>query len=149
MLRTKLLDPRPRSSNGLSLIEVCLAIAILALIFANLSFIFDQGYLFLRKTRLSRQAFFLAEERMEELLNSGTVDTPGSFREGKGSPYGPPYQAFQREVKIDIPAPSVVSDGGCAGPVVGCSDTAEVNVTIYWNGASGEQSFSLVSLVTK
>jgi len=148
MLKLKSLGLRPRSSNGLSLIEVCLAIAILAIIFTNLSFIFDQGYLFLRKTRLSRQAFLLAEERMEELLHENTVDSPNTYNETKGlKPYDPPFEAFKREVIINKTATSVL---GCGGPGVaaGCEGRlAEVNVTIYWNGTSGEQSFSLVSLV--
>ena len=95
MIKPKFPSLRSRSSNGLSLIEVCLAIAILAIIFTNLSFIFDQGYLFLRKTRLSRQAFFLAEEKIEELLSADVVNDPDGYNETKYW-LDPPFEAFQR-----------------------------------------------------
>lgn len=144
MIKTKSSASHARPSNGLSLIEVCLAIAILAVIFANLSFIFNQGYLFLRKTRLSRQAFFLAEERMEYLLIANAVNDPDSFNVTPKQPVGAPFEAFQYEVSIKNDTSAVLSctGGGCGGKL------AEVNVTIYWNGTSGEQNFSLVSLVS-
>jgi len=147
MIKPKFPSLRSRSSNGLSLIEVCLAIAILAIIFTNLSFIFDQGYLFLRKTRLSRQAFFLAEEKIEELLSADVVNDPDGYNETKYW-LDPPFEAFQRSVSVSKTAASLTSCGGAGAPV-GCDGKlAEVNVTIYWNGTSGEQNFSLVSLVS-
>jgi len=150
MIKVKYSGLRVRSSNGLSLIEVCLAIAILAIIFTNLSFIFDQGYMFLRKTRLSRQAFFLAEEKMEELLHENTVNSPTNEAKAR---LDSPFEAFQRSVSIDLLNAASLRSVCCTSPGVGCvlgcgSRLAEVNVTIYWNGTSGEQSFSLVSLVS-
>lgn len=135
-----------RSAKGLSLIEVCLAIAIVAIIFTHLSFIFDQGYSFLRKTRLSRLAFFLAEEEMERLLDSRAVDDPDDgWNITTKTAFDPPFAAFQRQISIDKTASSVAT--ACGG--TGCGGRlAEVNVTVYWNGTSGEQSFSLVSLVS-
>lgn len=129
---------RIRFLNGLSLIEVCLAIAILAVIFISLSGIFNQGYRFLRKTKLRNMACFLAQEKMEVFLHNST------FLLGNNSSVmnlSAPYQDFRGEINITSPASGEGSMPGVDATL------ARINVTIYWNGTSGEQNFSLTSLV--
>jgi hypothetical protein len=133
-------DLRHRPSQALSLIEVCLAIVILSLILISLSSVFTQGYRFLRKTRMSNMACFLAQEKMEDFLHNSTID------QSRGNYIGtldPPYQDFRGTVNVIYPASGYGNNSTVEGYM------ALVNVTIFWQGQSGqEQNYSLSSLVT-
>ncbi|MCX5708735.1 MAG: prepilin-type N-terminal cleavage/methylation domain-containing protein [Candidatus Omnitrophica bacterium] len=126
---------RVKSFRGLSLIEVCVAIAIMAIILVSLSGIFNQGYRFLRKTRMNHLACLLAQEQMENLTHEYIFPSPGSFNnvENLGD--------FTRQVILICPA----AQG--SDPAVNAT-LAEISVTVSWQGQSGVQSFTLTSMVS-
>jgi Tfp pilus assembly protein PilV len=132
---------RRTSLSGLSLIEVCIAIVVLAVILTSLSSVFNQGYRFLRKTRLSQTACFLAQEKMEQLLhNNATFDYLATIN-GTENPLPAPFQNFWRTVNVTSPAAAGTN------ATVNAS-LALINVKVYWQGQRGQQNFTLISLVS-
>jgi len=126
--------------NGLSLIEVCLATVILAIILASLSSVFTQGYRFLRKTRMSHLACFLAQEQMEKLLDNSTFSYLGSINGSQS--LTAPYQDFNGTVNITFPVSGVGSNATVD------SYLARINVTVSWQGQKGIQNLTLTSLLS-
>jgi prepilin-type N-terminal cleavage/methylation domain-containing protein len=131
-----------KSFQGLSLIEVCIAIAILAIVLVSLSGIFNQGYRFLRKARMNHLACLLAQEQMENLTNeyiftdlNANIDYFNQTEVLSG-----PFQGFNRTVNVTYWA----SEG--SDPLVR-EDLAQINVTVSWQGQSGVQNYNLTSLV--
>jgi prepilin-type N-terminal cleavage/methylation domain-containing protein len=124
--------------RGLSLIEVCVAIAILAIILVSLSGIFNQGYRFLRKTRMNHLACLLAQDQMENLMNEYIFADISSFN--GNATLSAPFQDFNGQVNISYPA-----SGGSNSDVN--ANLSRVNVTISWQGQSGVQNFTLTTLV--
>jgi prepilin-type N-terminal cleavage/methylation domain-containing protein len=130
-----------RSSNGLSLIEVCIAIAILAVMLTSFSGIFNQGYRFLRKARMNNLACLLAQEQMEKLLHNSSFSYLGSIN-GATQPLSAPYQDFSGQVNITYPATGEGSSSSVD------ANLTRITVTIYWQGQSGQQNLTLTSLVS-
>jgi prepilin-type N-terminal cleavage/methylation domain-containing protein len=143
MLESRLRQTRIKTFQGLSLIEVCVAIAILAIILVSLSGIFNQGYRFLRKTRMNYFACFLAQEQMENLTHQyifPLLDADRGCFNRTVTSLGGPSQNFTRQVNISYPA--------TVGSVPAVrANLAEINVTVSWRGQTGVQNFTLVSLV--
>ncbi len=126
--------------NGLSLVEVSIAIAILAVILVSLSSVFTQGYRFLRKTRMSHLACFLAQEKMEQFLHNSTFDYLGSINGSQN--LAAPYQDFNGTVNVTYPATGAGSNATVD------SYLARINVTVSWQGQKGVQNLTLTSLVS-
>ena len=139
MFNGKFREPRVKSFQGLSLIEVCVAIAIVAIILTSLSGIFNQGYRFLRKTRMNHLACLLAQKQIENLTHENIFSHLGSLN-GTGT-LGAPFQDFSGQVNVTCPA-SEPSDPAVRAYL------AEINVTVSWQGQSGVQNFTLTSLVS-
>jgi prepilin-type N-terminal cleavage/methylation domain-containing protein len=140
MINRKYKVPNLKFPRGLSLVEVCIAIAILAILLSSLSGIFNQGYRFLRKTRMTHLACFLAQQEMEKLMHNYTVEilkNGGSLNSSAN--LNPPFENFMGQVNITYPS----SEGNSSiQPYL-----AQINVTVSWPGQSGVQNFTLISLV--
>jgi prepilin-type N-terminal cleavage/methylation domain-containing protein len=136
MFNSEFRQLREKSSQGLSLIEVCVAIAIVAIILTSLSGMFNQGYRFMRKTRLSQMACLLAQEKMEQLMHEYIFASINSYNASEPLPLN-----FTRQVKVTYPA----SEGSAPGVN---ATMAQVNVTVSWPGQLGVQNFTLISLVS-
>jgi type II secretory pathway pseudopilin PulG len=104
--------------KALSLIEVCIATGILVILLAAILNSVNQGYRYLRKTRLQTVASFLAQEAMELKFswNTATNDTLNTVTS---------FPDFQREV--------IVSN---APWYVGRLRKIQVNVNWQENGAT-------------
>jgi prepilin-type N-terminal cleavage/methylation domain-containing protein len=135
MPNSKFRGPRVKSFQGLSLIEVCVAIAILAIILTSLSGIFNQGYRFLRKTRMTHLACLLAQEQMERLMHDNIFPFLGSLNRTVSL-----GDDFRGQVNVTSPA-SEPSDPAIQAFL------AEIKVMVFWQGQSSEQNFTLTSLV--
>ena len=133
-------EARPTFPQGLSLIEVCVAIAILAILLVNLSAVFNQGYRLLRKSKLSAMASFLAQDKMEELMHNRTFSLLGSVN--NTTVLSAPYQDFTRQVNVTKPA-AILGANATVN-----STLAQINVKVSWNGSGGQRNFTLTSLVS-
>jgi Tfp pilus assembly protein PilV len=67
------------SDNGLSIVEVCISIAILAIILVPVAGIFTQGYRYLRNIRERAAAYSLARGILEEYSDWTKVTNPPEF----------------------------------------------------------------------
>jgi Tfp pilus assembly protein PilV len=132
-LRSRSKDNR----KGLNLIEVVIATFLYLIIMVSLLNVFNQGYRFLRKSRMAQTAYFLAQEKMEEVLTGSVFPGPGSHNETRANVTN--FTDLQRQVNFTCPPAWLNSS---------YSGLAAVNVTVYWQGQQGEQSFSLLSLVS-
>ncbi|MDD5729547.1 MAG: hypothetical protein PHN57_00250 [Candidatus Omnitrophica bacterium] len=112
--------------KGLSLVEVCLAMAILVTIVAVMAHSINEGYSYLRKTRLLTIGQFLAQEAMEENCTWPAVAAARAAVPG--------FSGFDRQITVVTPA-------------LGYNDLAQVQVSVYWQGDKGEQSFVLKTYV--
>lgn len=109
-------------NKAFSLIEIVIAIAILALILGGMTAIFSQGYLYLRKVRYKTIALALLQEKLEEESHW----PPTSSSEGYGSISG--YADFRREV--------TVSDYLYPGQL------KKVTVSVWWDSDKNSKSIS-------
>lgn len=133
------------SKRALSLIEVCISIVIVAMVLASMVGIFSQGYRYLRKARMKTTAYFLAQEKMEELSTDSDAtlfSAPDSHDEARGVVDATLFPGFEREVDVTCPYDPCVPPASCPYP-----NLAQITVIVYWQGEQGEQSFRLVSLV--
>jgi prepilin-type N-terminal cleavage/methylation domain-containing protein len=129
----------PRLNNktrqkGLNLIEVAISLAIFAVIIVSILNIFSQGYRYLRKNRMDFIACFLAQEKMEGLLNASYVfSNPANMSKAAVSN----FTDFQIGVNFTSPPQ------GFSSPYY--DNLAQINVTVYWQGQTGEQNFTLAT----
>jgi prepilin-type N-terminal cleavage/methylation domain-containing protein len=132
-----LLKKRSRRKKGLSLIESIIATAILAIILVSVFAIFQQGYAYMRKTRMSTTAYFLAQSKLEEFYDSSFIFEPsGQVRTDFGeASFPPPYDNYNWSATF-------TNHPGYTDP-----ELAEVNVTVYWQGRTGQRSVSLITLM--
>ena len=111
-----------------SLIEVGIAMAVLALVLAGMIGIFSQGFYQSKKTQEFTVAYSLAREKLEEkfawpVTNESTTET---FND------------------ITYTINSVVSDGPCPSAMAGCppnNELDQLDVTVTW----GVESITLSS----
>ncbi|RLI52768.1 MAG: hypothetical protein DRO93_14530 [Candidatus Thorarchaeota archaeon] len=138
--------------RGFSLIEIIIAVAIFAIVSVYMMRVLDQGHSCSRKLRMRTIAYFLAQEKMEELstssyaalFNTPNPDTTASCLapcplncvvppdECRTQVAG--FSDFDREVDVTC-------------PYLGFNNLAKVSVTVYWQGHKGERSFTLESMV--
>ena len=118
-----------KTKNSFSLIEVCISIVVITTILVSMLLIINQGYRQLRSSRLRTIACFLAQEKME-----------ANYK------WQPNADSEDYETIIDFPdfkrVCTVVN-----GPITP-TELKKITVTVYWQGQSGEQSLSIVSLKT-
>ena len=139
MFKSRFFQPRIKLFQGLSLIEVCVAIAILAIILVSLSGIFNQGYRFLRKTRMNNLACFLAQQQIENLTHEYIFADIDSFNGTMN--LSDSIHNFTGQVNISYP----VSESAHSEVNANLS---QINVTVSWQGQSGVQNFTLTTLVS-
>ena len=112
------------SKKGFSLIEVSLAIAILALVLSGMLGIFGQGYLYLKKTRERVVAYSLAKEALERYYDWASLPLTGAT-----------YNVSMNGVNYNVNV--TVSDG----PVYP-SELKQLNVLLTWPAGN----FTIVTL---
>jgi Tfp pilus assembly protein PilV len=114
-------------TRGYSLVEVCISIIILTVIFASMMAVFSQGSRYLRKDRQRSVGLMLAYGMMENLTATGYVFS-GDRNQTKTA-LAAPFQRFQSMVNVTA--------------VPGPAGLAEINVTIFWQGEQGERNVSV------
>jgi prepilin-type N-terminal cleavage/methylation domain-containing protein len=120
--------PRPRR-GGFTLVEVLVALVISATAIILIAQGFSVGAGASSNARQATRAAMLAEMKMSEFESgeqSLTSSTPGDFRD-----LGHPEYKWEATIDPD-------SFG-----------TSRVTVTVTWQGRGGEQSFSLVRILTE
>lgn len=149
--------------NGFSLLEVMVAVAILAIaLLALVNFQGQSMIIFGRAEKLSL-ASFLAREKMADVLLQIDKDLfqQGSFPEDKSDSgaFEKPYEDFKWEYKmrkVDIPAPGGVE--ARENPAMAIMHTVstqikelvrEVALTVSWEELGKEQSFDVVTHVSR
>ena len=128
---------RADEGTGFSLMELVVAVAMFAVMVVSLLGIFAKGYLYARKMRMAAQAHFFAQQLIEEYFNESLVfSTASNITE---TPCSDPNFNYT----INFTHPLYVPEDGYSHPRL-----AEVNVTVYWHGQTGQQrSFSLVTYI--
>ena len=122
--------------KGFSLIEIIIAVAIFAIVSVYMMRVLDEGHYYSRKLKMRTIAYFLAQEKMEELSTDSDYtlfSNPNSHDEAKAQ-VDSDYPDFDREVDVTC-------------PYLGFNNLAKISVTVYWQGYRGERSFVLESLV--
>ena len=136
--------------NSFSLIEISIAIAIFAIVSVYMMRILDQGHYYSRRLKMRTIAYFLAQDKMEELSTSSYAAL-----------FNTPNPDASASCLAPCPSDCVVPPDECRAPVAGFTDfSREVNVTcpylgynnlakisvmVYWQGDKGERSFVLDS----
>lgn len=121
--------------KGFSLIEICIAIALLAIILGFMLKIFSQGYRYVRKSKLQTVACFLAQEKTEENSVWPPPDGTGTHTEDYGSIAD--FPDFKRVVVIaDDPIPTLPA-----------GSLKQLDVTVYWQGERGQRSLTLRTMI--
>jgi prepilin-type N-terminal cleavage/methylation domain-containing protein len=131
-------------NRGLSLIEVGIAIAILAVFLLSLLGIFQQGYLYLLKAKLRVPAHNIARAVLETYLNWTALDSLDGVTNGNvtnGTYASPPdpvtLSLFGKNYTYNVTLN--ISDGPLADVP---HELKQLNVTVTYGGGS----FSLYSL---
>lgn len=130
--------------KGLSLIEVCISIAIVAIVLASMVGIFSQGYKYLRKSRVNTAVYNLANQLIEQYSNWATLDRLDSgacatdgivVNTTVGSPYSPTNQpacvtlAFNTIPLNNVTyTPTLTIADGPTNP----TELKQIGVTISW-----------------
>jgi prepilin-type N-terminal cleavage/methylation domain-containing protein len=106
--------------RGLSLVESIVATAILAIILVSVFAIFQQGYVYMRKTRMATTAYFLAQSKLEESYNQTYVFSGGGLRANNTTQEAFPgnYSGYSWTRTFAMQS--------------GYTDLAVINVTVYW-----------------
>ncbi|MBI5298952.1 MAG: prepilin-type N-terminal cleavage/methylation domain-containing protein [Deltaproteobacteria bacterium] len=153
----------PLSPKGFSLLEVMVALAILAVaLLALVNFQGQSMIIYGRAEKLSL-ATFLAREKMADILLQLDKEQfqQGSFPEDKSENgvFEKPYEAYKWEYKmrkVEIPAP----EGSSAqqDPMIAIVHVVtdqikemvrEVKLTVSWEELGKEQSFDIVTHISK
>jgi prepilin-type N-terminal cleavage/methylation domain-containing protein len=112
--------------KGFSLIEVAVAVIILALILTGVTGIFWQGFAQAKKAQDDTIAMNLARERIETLSNASSLPTDGVIVEDYGSISG--FPAFKRR--------TLVIDAGAVN-----GELKQIFVTVYWDADARSQTY--------
>lgn len=110
--------------KGFSLIEISVAVALLALILGGMLGVFWQGFYAAEKSQERTAAYNLAREKSEEYSRI-PLPSNGTATEDYGAI--PEFSDFKRVVNI--------SDYLYAG------ELKQITVTVYWNNDQDSQSF--------
>jgi len=145
--------------KALSLIEVCISIAIITIILASIVNIYTQGYRNLRKSRVNTAVYNLARQVMEQYLDWDALDkldssaspcaTDGTVVDTTaGSPYSPTNQPNCSEYVFTtitlndvIYTPNLAIFDGPTDPNI----LKQLNVTISWVEDGVTKDFTLVT----
>ncbi len=109
--------------RAFSLIEVCAAVIILALIVSSMLGVLWQGNISMQNSRERAIAYTLAIEKLEDKLSANPWPPAN---EALASVSG--FSGFQRQVNIVC-------------PYLGFSDLAHITVTVWWDNATKSQAF--------
>ncbi len=122
------MQPMGQGSNrkGFSLIEVIITIVLLTVGVISILQMFSIGLFADAETENQTTAFYLAQEKMEEVRDASSYANIDSFAASKTALTGS-FIDFSREVTVS-------------------GTPKQVNVIVYWNVKGAEQSVDLVSL---
>lgn len=110
-------------NKGLSLIEVTVAVAILALVFGGMLGVFWQGFNTGEESKRRTIAYSLAKEGLERKSTFSPWPPTSESRAGVSG-----FSGFEREVAVTC-------------PYLGNNDLARIRITVWWNNGSRNQSF--------
>lgn len=129
MCRTRdaIRSPNVRSRKGFTLLEVLLAVVLMAGGFIALSQAVVTGLFVSGGSEQELVAANLAQERMEDIRNTAYASVTNEARAPVAG-----FTTYEREVVVTTPLASM----------------KQVNVTVYWQSKSEELSFSLVTYVS-
>jgi prepilin-type N-terminal cleavage/methylation domain-containing protein len=105
MNRTSILGTIPKDSKGLSLLEVLIAIIILALTLTSISYFFSAARGNIQATGHMRQGLVLAQDKMEELKDLGYFHpdlSEGTHSDQLDTVPERPGPEFYREWRVDL-----------------------------------------------
>ncbi len=131
-----------------TLIEIAISITLILTIVLFMMSVFSQGYRYMHKTKMHAIACFLVQEKLED-LSSGSAHPELFTTPNPGVPCPPNckvvppdeirssvsgFSSFDREVEVTC-------------PYLGFNNLAKVEVTVFWQGESGERSFKVDTLI--
>ncbi len=117
--------------QGFTLIEILVAMMVLAISFGVIMQLFSGGLKSNRVTTDYNYGIFHAKEKMEEILLTKNL-TPGTFS-------GEFEDGYAWTATVTIPEPPEDDDGAARMPVV----TADIRVEVRWQAGEQEKRFSL------
>lgn len=129
-----------RTKRGFSIIEIAIALALLALVLGGTLSVLDRGFSSARKTRQSAIAYSLIREKLEEFSSS---TYPSLFFTPNPSCPCPPYTAPPDEARAAVSGFTGYDrevDVTC--PYLGFNNLARITVTVWWNNGAQSQSIS-------
>jgi prepilin-type N-terminal cleavage/methylation domain-containing protein len=109
--------------KGFSLIEIVIAVGILALIVGGMLEIFQQGFGAAKKSQDRTIAYSLAREKLEE--KSSVLPWPPA---GEPRALVSGFSGVEREVVV-------------VSPYLGYNDLALISVTVWWDNGNQSQTF--------
>lgn len=115
-----------KNKHGFSIIEIAIALAVLALIFGGMMSVLDRGFLAARKTNKRTTAYSLLREKLEEKFSTA-VWPPVSEAQAAV----PGFTGFQRSVTV-------------TNPYLGFGSLALINVTVLWDSGAQSQSINTI-----
>lgn len=111
-----------KPKNGFSLIEVAVALTLLALVSGGMLAVFNQGFAAARKTQQRTFVYSLAREKIEEKFATNPWPAANETRLAVSG-----FAGFEREVVVSC-------------PYLGFNDLARINVTVWWDNGARSQT---------
>ncbi|MDI6891857.1 MAG: prepilin-type N-terminal cleavage/methylation domain-containing protein [Actinomycetota bacterium] len=135
---------RFKEEKGISIIEVMIAITILALALLPMMAMFETG---ISSTTVAGEitiATQLANDRIEEIRNHSFLDVYNTYKDEVVENYGtiPDFPRFRRVTVAEYVDENL-------DPVAGPTDLLRVTVTLYWHFRGSEKSHSEVTLIAR
>lgn len=135
----------PASRKAFSLIEVAIAIGVLALVFGGMLAVFDRGAIAARKTQQQAAAYSLARAVAEEYSNwARLVALTGSTPPTNGTYTNPPNPIFSPPILLNniTYTPQMTISNGPINP----TQLKQLNITISWTDGATPRSITLATL---
>lgn len=122
---------RQKKEKGLSLIEVCLSLAVLVLVLGGLIGIFAEGHSISAKVKARTIVHNLLKEKLEELYITAAAffTTPDVYDEARAAVAG--FTGFEREVNV-------------TSPYLGRTQLAHIQVTVWWDNGTQSQTVETI-----
>lgn len=117
---------RTKNKLGFSIIEVTIALAVLAIVFAGVTTVLDRGFIAARKTKLRTTAYSLLREKVEEKFSTA-VWPPVSEAQAPVSG----FTGFERSVTV-------------TNPYLGYAGLSLITVTVLWDSNAKSQAISTI-----
>ncbi len=135
---------RLEKEKGISIIEVMIAITILALALLPMMATFETGISSTVVASEITTATQLANDRIEEIRNHSFLDVYNTYKDGVVEDYGTiaDFPNFRRVTVAEYVDENL-------DPVAGPTDLLRVTVTLSWHFRGSEKSHSEVTLIAR